>query len=75
MTIDAAQGCSWVDGGFRHSRPIKSVILDGTDGDDIFSDVQEVLIAGRASCFLILCAQFLRSEQWYAERGLPYRCW
>ncbi|EKX42220.1 hypothetical protein GUITHDRAFT_111783 [Guillardia theta CCMP2712] len=50
-------GCSWVDGGFRLSRPIKSVILDGTDGEDIFSDVQE----------------FLRSEQWYAGRGLPYR--
>lgn len=48
---------AWVDGGSRPSRPLSSVVLDGSEAGDILRD----------------CEDFLASERWYAERGVPFR--
>ncbi|KAH9996395.1 P-loop containing nucleoside triphosphate hydrolase protein [Russula compacta] len=48
---------SWRWKGTRQTRPLSSIILE--------PGIKEMLLAD--------CRDFLRSEDWYAERGLPYR--
>lgn len=53
-----AMGHEWREFGEpKKRRPISSVILDGDKAQRILSDVQE----------------FLSSEKWYTERGVPFR--
>lgn len=47
----------WVDAGRKPARPISSVILRGTEAQDLLDDARA----------------FLSLERWYAERGIPYR--
>ena len=52
------RGTDWVQFGHpRKRRPIASVVLDSGLAETIVADVRE----------------FLRSEAWYRERGIPYR--
>ncbi|OCB87677.1 hypothetical protein A7U60_g5203 [Sanghuangporus baumii] len=48
---------SWRWNGARQKRPMSSIVLDPS--------VKEMLLAD--------CRDFLRSEEWYAERGIPFR--
>ncbi|XP_050404397.1 mitochondrial chaperone BCS1 [Patella vulgata] len=51
-------GADWRPSGLpRRKRPISSVILDQGKADAILTDVQE----------------FIANQQWYIERGIPYR--
>ncbi|KAH9991153.1 P-loop containing nucleoside triphosphate hydrolase protein [Russula vinacea] len=47
----------WRWNGARQKRPMSSIVLD--------TSVKEMLLAD--------CRDFLRSEDWYAERGIPFR--
>lgn len=47
----------WIPAVLKARRPFSSVILDGTAAHDILSDVQN----------------FLKSADWYQNRGVPYR--
>jgi len=51
------QRALWVRVGSRPCRSISSVILEGNHAQDILTD----------------CREFIRSEKWFAERGIPYR--
>ena len=47
----------WYKVGARPCRSIDSVILEGDRAKDILAD----------------CREFMSSEKWFAERGIPYR--
>lgn len=47
----------WYKVGSRPCRSIDSVILEGNRAKDILAD----------------CREFMGSEKWFAERGIPYR--
>jgi len=47
----------WTRSDTRHMRPLSTVILPGSTAIDVAEDIR----------------QFLQSEGWYRERGIPYR--
>ena len=47
----------WLYTGSRAKRPLKSVVLDNGIKDDLLAD----------------CEDFMGSEMWYAQRGIPWR--
>lgn len=47
----------WVNSGYKRPRHLKSVVLPGTTREDVLSDIND----------------FLASEEWYRDRGVPYR--
>ncbi|KAF8634654.1 hypothetical protein AX15_000794 [Amanita polypyramis BW_CC] len=49
--------CCWRWNGARHKRPMSSIVLQ--------PGVKDMLLAD--------CKDFLASESWYAERGIPFR--
>ena len=53
----ADQWGSWRWNGSRPKRPLSSLVLEASVKDMIVAD----------------CKDFLISEDWYAERGIPYR--
>lgn len=55
--VPHAYHAEWSPGMKRKPRPIESVILKGNMMEELVDDVQK----------------FLSSEQWYVERGVPYR--
>ncbi|KAL1891808.1 Complex III assembly protein translocase and chaperone [Ceratocystis pirilliformis] len=56
--VFAARGVDWVPlGEPRRKRPLKSVILDENVAESISSDIRD----------------FLSRQQWYTDRGIPYR--
>jgi len=58
IRIHAVDGCDgWNLIARVHKRPLRSVILAAGQAEDILADIQ----------------QFRASEQWYAERGIPWR--
>lgn len=57
-TVYSARGMDWTPlGDPRKKRPISSVILDEGVRENIMADVQD----------------FLARQQWYVDRGIPYR--
>jgi chaperone BCS1 len=55
--VPHAYHAEWSSGMKRKPRPIESVILKGNMMEELVGDIE----------------QFLASEQWYVERGIPYR--
>ncbi|KAF8757887.1 P-loop containing nucleoside triphosphate hydrolase protein [Rhizoctonia solani] len=53
----ADQGGGWRWNGARHKRPMSSIVLEPGVKDMLLTDAKD----------------FLRSEDWYAERGIPFR--
>ncbi|CAE6478948.1 hypothetical protein ACGC1H_003932 [Rhizoctonia solani] len=53
----AEQGGGWRWNGARQKRPMSSVVLEPGVKDMLLTDAKD----------------FLRSEEWYAERGIPFR--
>ncbi|KAI0070707.1 P-loop containing nucleoside triphosphate hydrolase protein [Panus rudis PR-1116 ss-1] len=54
---DTSYGGHWRWNGARQKRPMSSIVLEPGVKDMILED----------------CKDFLRSEDWYAERGIPFR--